>query len=304
MTPALGVVFPPWYAPELLRPAVAAAEAAGVPELWLWEDCFKKSGLAPAAAALAWTDRLHVAVGLLPVPLRNVALLAMETATLERMFPGRFRPVVGHGVQSWMGQAGARAESPLTLLREYVVALDLLLRGGPVTVSGRYVSLDAVQLDYPPQRPMPVFAGGVGPRTVEMLGGVAGGVLIDTGHSPADLRSALALVDAGAAEAGRAARPEIAVYVYAVRGASARDRLAGYVGGPTGDPDTEKGLAGDAAEVAAGVARYRQAGASTVVLRPPEDEPDIVGFVRWVGEEVGPLVEAQGRPPEVQAPPR
>ena len=54
--------------------------------MWLWEDCFAESGIATAAAALAWTERLTVGIGLLPVPLRNVALSAMENATLERLF--------------------------------------------------------------------------------------------------------------------------------------------------------------------------------------------------------------------------
>jgi alkanesulfonate monooxygenase SsuD/methylene tetrahydromethanopterin reductase-like flavin-dependent oxidoreductase (luciferase family) len=40
---------------------------------------------------------LQVGVGLLPVPLRNPALAAMEIATVARLFPGRFRPGLGHG---------------------------------------------------------------------------------------------------------------------------------------------------------------------------------------------------------------
>src|SRR3954469_1442868 len=117
--PTTGVVFRPQQPPEALRAAVLAAEQAGVEELWLWEDCFLEGGLTTAAAALAWSDRLRVGVGLLPVPLRNVAIAAMETATLLRMFPGRATIAAGHGVQEWMGQLGVRAESPLTLLREY-----------------------------------------------------------------------------------------------------------------------------------------------------------------------------------------
>ena len=191
MTPAIGVVFPPWYPPEQLRDAARAAEETGVDQLWLWEDCFKESGIAAAAASLAWTERLTVAIGLVPAPLRNVALLAMEVATLERLFPGRFVPVVGHGVQSWMGQVGGRVESPLTLLREYVVALSRLLAGEAVTTSGRYVSLDAVALDWPPQQPVPVLGGGVGPRTLELLGEVASGVLLDSRNSPTDVVAAL-----------------------------------------------------------------------------------------------------------------
>ena len=55
----------------------------------MWEDCFKESGIATATAMLAATSRLTVAIGLLPVPLRNVALTAMELATMSRLFPGR-----------------------------------------------------------------------------------------------------------------------------------------------------------------------------------------------------------------------
>jgi alkanesulfonate monooxygenase SsuD/methylene tetrahydromethanopterin reductase-like flavin-dependent oxidoreductase (luciferase family) len=83
---ALGAVFLPQLSPERLRDVARAADDAGLQELWLWEDCFWESGIASAAAALAWTERLHIGVGLLPVPLRNVALTAMEVATLHRLF--------------------------------------------------------------------------------------------------------------------------------------------------------------------------------------------------------------------------
>src|SRR6266567_2240716 len=109
---ALGTVFLPQLPPERLRGVARAADDAGLEELWVWEDCFSESGIASAAAALAWTGRLRVGVGLLPVPLRNVALAAMELATLDRLFPQRLSIGVGHGVQEWMAQAGARVESP------------------------------------------------------------------------------------------------------------------------------------------------------------------------------------------------
>src|SRR5690606_5335841 len=106
----------------------------------------RHGGLAAAAAALAFTSRIRVATGVLPMPLRNVALTAMEASALERMFPGRFQLGVGHGVQDWMGQAGARPVSPLTLMREYVPALRALLDGDEVSTEGRYVTLDRVRL--------------------------------------------------------------------------------------------------------------------------------------------------------------
>ena len=76
----LGVIFPPDQPPERLRAVVEAAEESGLEELWLWEDCFQVSGIASMSAALAWSERLRVGVGLLPVPMRNVALTAMEAS--------------------------------------------------------------------------------------------------------------------------------------------------------------------------------------------------------------------------------
>ena len=67
----LGAIFLPQLPPERLRPVARAADVAGLEELWLWEDCFRESGIAAAAAVLAWTERLGVGIGLLPVPLRN-----------------------------------------------------------------------------------------------------------------------------------------------------------------------------------------------------------------------------------------
>ena len=121
---------------------------------------------------------MRVGIGLTPVPLRNVALMAMELATLHRLFPGRLLPGIGHGVQDWMGQVGARAASPLTLLREYAEALRRLLDGHEVTVAGRYVTLDRVRLDWPPEPGTPLLVGGGGPRTLELAGRVGDGILI------------------------------------------------------------------------------------------------------------------------------
>ncbi|MDQ1739725.1 MAG: hypothetical protein QOE53_1377, partial [Pseudonocardiales bacterium] len=174
----LGVIFPPDLAPEQLRPVAMAAEESGLGELWLWEDCFAESGIATAAAVLAWTDRLRVGIGLLPAPLRNVALTAMELATLARLFPGRLVPGVGHGVLDWMGQVGARASSPMTLLGEYATALRELLHGQTVSTSGRYVTLEAVGLAWPPRAVPPVLVGAVGPRTLALAGAVGDGVIL------------------------------------------------------------------------------------------------------------------------------
>jgi alkanesulfonate monooxygenase SsuD/methylene tetrahydromethanopterin reductase-like flavin-dependent oxidoreductase (luciferase family) len=242
----LGAVYRPQLPPENLRSVVLAAEESGLDSLWLWEDCFLESGIACASAALAWTSRLKVGIGLLPVPLRNVALTAMEAATLDRLFPGRAMIGIGHGLQEWMGQVGARVSSPLTLLREYTVALQALLAGERVTTSGRYVSLTDVALDWPPPAPMPVYVGGLGLKTLDLAGEVGDGTILD---ASADLDRVRAI---------RASR-EHPVIVYVET--DSRDR----------------------AFVTDLVASVAEAGATSVILQQSAACEDPEGFVRFVG---------------------
>ncbi|MBD9735603.1 LLM class flavin-dependent oxidoreductase [Streptomyces sp. H28] len=284
----LGAVLRPQLAPERLRSVARAADDAGLGELWLWEDCFREGGLTSAAAVLAWTDRVRVGVGLLPVPLRNVALTAMEAATLHRMFPGRVTVGVGHGVQDWMGQVGARPESPLTLLREHLLALRALLRGERVTTSGRYVRLDDVALDWPPAPgDAAVLAGGTGPRTVRLTGEAADGTILTANTSAEGVRRARRLVDEGRAEAGRRAEPHrLVVYLLAATGPGAAERVRAELDAEGAAPGADLGAAGDAGAVARQVRRLAEAGADAVILQPTADEPDPEGFVRFVAQEV------------------
>lgn len=176
--PTLGLILPPDQAPERFIGSARAVEDAGVDELWLWEDCFGQSGTSTAAAVLAATSRIRVGLGLMPVPLRNVALTAMEIATIARMFPGRFLPGIGHGVLEWMAQAGVRAQSPLTLLTEQATALRTLLAGDEVSVVGRYVQLDRVQLRWPPAEVPPLLIGGGRPKTLAIAGELGDGLIL------------------------------------------------------------------------------------------------------------------------------
>lgn len=278
----IGAIFSPYpNPPETLREAVLAAEAAAVPELWLWEDCFRQSAFAAVSAALAWTERLRLGIGISPMPLRNAALTAMEIATVERMFPGRLLPGVGHGVQSWMVQVGKRVASPLTLMREYVPAVRSLLAGDEVTAAGRYVTLDAVRLDYPPLSAPRVYAGAEGPKTLRLSGEVADGTVLDSRRTPAELAVQAATVREGRAESGRGGDHDIVAYIVAAFGDGAADRVATDFG----DRDPEgRALTGSPQEVAEASQAFFAAGVDAVILMPASGEPDLAAFYSSTGE--------------------
>jgi alkanesulfonate monooxygenase SsuD/methylene tetrahydromethanopterin reductase-like flavin-dependent oxidoreductase (luciferase family) len=267
----LGAIFLPQNPPERLREAARAADEAGLEELWLWEDSFLAGGVSAAAAALAWTDNVRVGVGITPIPFRNVALAAMEMANLRRMFGERAIIGIGHGVQEWMGQVGVRAESPMTLLREYASALRALLDGETVTTKGRYVHLDGVKLDWPPDPAPPIVIGATGPKTLQLAGELGDATILTAATTLDGVRAARGHINSSA--------NRVIVFVQTATGPGAERRV------------TEAGaITGDAAEIAAGVRRYADAGADSVILEPTPDDPDPISFIRFVGQEVRPLV--------------
>ena len=283
----LGITYVPFRPPEELRDLAVAAEESGLDELWVWEDCFKQSGFAAAAAALAWTSRIRVGIGLLPVPLRNVALAAMEIATLERLFPGRLIPGIGHGVQDWMSQTGSRAASPLTLLREHATALRRLLAGEEVTVKGRYVRLDHVRLDWPPASSPPLGIGADGPKSIAIAGELGDVFLLSAARSEAQIANARRILE----EVSPGCHEIVAAQIVAI-GPGARDRVDAEVPKWNDGSDVTHGSAGDAETIAADLRRLAELGVTSVAVQPTGDEPDLIGLVEFLGREVRPLLSA------------
>ncbi|NUU19222.1 LLM class flavin-dependent oxidoreductase [Cellulomonas humilata] len=222
---AIGVMLPRDLPADLFRTFARRAEALGFDELWVVEDCFFRGGVAQAAAALAMTERIRVGIGILPAAVRNAAFTAMEAATLAELFPGRIDVGIGHGMRGWMTQVGAWPASPLTMLGEHLDAVRAVLRGGPVDAEGRYVNLDAIDLNTPPSSVPRVLAGVRGPKSLALAGRSADGTILAEPVTPEYVADALrhiaptrehrivaycvAVVDDSADAARTAARPAL-----------------------------------------------------------------------------------------------
>lgn len=177
--PAIGICFDRSFPASEVADYARRAEAAGLQELWLIEDCFFTTAPPLAAVALASTERLRVGLGILPAVARTAAVTAMEIATLASLAPGRVIGGIGHGVQSWMQQMGVRPASPVTALEDVLTSVRRLLASETLDVSGEYVTAREVTLEHPPSPIPQVLAGVRGPKSLAMAGRSADGVLLD-----------------------------------------------------------------------------------------------------------------------------
>ncbi|MGW1596680.1 LLM class flavin-dependent oxidoreductase [Streptomyces sp. NPDC002343] len=272
----IGVMYDRDWVPEELPAFARRAEALGADDLWVVEDLRWNGGVSAAAVALSATERLRVGIGIAPAPLRSPALLAMELATLARVFPGRLVAGIGHGVREWMEQVGVAPRSPLALLEETITAVRALLHGERVTVDGREVRIDGIELVHPPAEPPPLVAGVVRPRSLELSGRVADGTLIAEGHGPRDLEHIRALL----AKGGASDDHTLNVFAFACVGDDPEEvartlhpHTEGH-GAWLGRPQEEVfTVSGDAAGAAARIDALRESGADTVVLRFVGAEP-------------------------------
>lgn len=229
--PSPGVAFIGPRVPAQVAAWARAAEQAGLGSVWLIEDYFHPGAFALAGAAAAVTARVGIGLGVVNPYTRHPALLAMETAALAGLAPGRVVLGLGSSNRVWIEQRmGIPFTAPLDTLAEAVEVVRRLLDGERLTFRGRRFLLDAVALETPPARPVPIYLGVKGPRALGLAGRVADGVHCAILASPAHVRRVRATV-AAARPAGAPPLPVIAYIPLAVDrdGAAARAALRPFV---------------------------------------------------------------------------
>lgn len=296
-------------APEDVGPLAQKAERHGFSEIWFAEDYFFTGGISGATAALAATEHIPVGLGIVSALVRHPAVLAMELATMSRMFPGRVWPGIGLGVPAWVRQMNLYPPSQLTAMRECVTSVRRLLAGEELTESGDYFDFNEVVLTHPPSEALPIYMGVIGPKMLQLSGEVADGTVVSVLASPAYISWLREQVELGARKAGRTERQRVATFALFSMdkdGKKAREALRGvaafYLAAMPKSALTDVyGIGAELAELAAGgadqVARempdewlddlvlagepdecaekvksYLDAGADSVVLFPPSSD--------------------------------
>jgi 5,10-methylenetetrahydromethanopterin reductase len=141
------------------------------------------------------TRRVRIGPSVTNPVTRHPAVAASGIATVDEIAPGRAFFGLGSGDSAILNLA----ERPSTLgdLRAYVETVRALHTNGAATWRDRPVRLTWVK------RAIPVYLSAEGPRTLELAGEIADGVIVNVGLEPALVRDAVARVHAGARRAGR-----------------------------------------------------------------------------------------------------
>lgn len=173
------------------------AEQAGVAEVWVSEDYFKRGAFALAGAVAAATTRTCIGLGVLNPWTRHPMLTAMEAAALAELAPGRLLLGMGASNRVWMeDRCGLTFRRPLAALGESVEILRAALAGTPVRHQGEHFHIDAQLSFTPPRNPVPVYIGAKGRNALELSAHLADGVLLSLLSSPAYVAWARDLVGA------------------------------------------------------------------------------------------------------------
>jgi 5,10-methylenetetrahydromethanopterin reductase len=235
-TDSPGLAVMPGTAPVRVTEWARAAEQAGLGSLWIVEDYFNPGAFALAGAAAAVTERLVIGLGVVNPYTRHPALVAMETAALAGLAPGRIVLGLGSSNRRWIEeQLGIPFKSPLETLRESVAVVRRLLAGERLTLDGAAFHLRDVALDVPPAGPpVPVFLGVKGPKALRLAGEIADGVHCSVLSSPGHVRRVRVTTAEARRAAGRRGAFPVIAYVPVVIDAdraAAHARLRPFVGG-------------------------------------------------------------------------
>ena len=195
-----------------LATVVDGLERLQFDSLWLSE---RVTGTAPdpivaLAFAAGRTTKLKFGTSVLVLPGRNPALLATELATLDVLSGGRLLPAVGLGTpdpaehQAFGIERGERAawfEEALPLIRR------LWTEDGVDHDGDRFTYKALTVRPKPLQSPIDVWLGGLSPSELRRTGRLGDGWL-PSFCTPEEAAAGRLVVEAAAADAGRAIDPE------------------------------------------------------------------------------------------------
>jgi 5,10-methylenetetrahydromethanopterin reductase len=200
-------------APDEFERRVAEIERLGYDRLWLTDSSLhSRNCWSYLTLAARVSSRLLLGTAVTNPVTRHPAVTAVAAATLAEISGGRAVLGIGAGDRPLLSLG--RRPAKLTDLEAAIGAVRRLWAGEHVTAQSGEFALNDAHYRFPPAANIPVYVSATGPRTLEMAGRVADGVILLAGLHPDGIQYALEHIDRGVKQAGRGERPAISVFAY------------------------------------------------------------------------------------------
>ena len=182
----------------------AATERAGFDALWHSNERFFRDMFVRMTVSACATQRMALGGAVVDGFALHPALTAQALATVAELADGRVTVAVGAG-GSGLPMMGISRRAVTEVVRSTYVSIAELLAGQTVTRATPTYTLRDAHLRVQPPGPLPMWVASRGPRTLEMAGGIADGVIVASQACAPGLLRSLDRVARGAASAGRQA---------------------------------------------------------------------------------------------------
>lgn len=287
-------------APNLVDDVTAQAQRAhelGVAQVWLPQQQ-NYDAIALAALVGAAVPGLGVGTAVVPINPRHPLIVASLAQTAQAAAHGNFSLGLGLGARQVERPAfGTDFPNTITRLREHLTILASVFNSGGVDFHGSELHASPTwPVRVPGGTPVPVYVAAMGPKALRVTGELADGTLPYLAGPRTIEEFIVPEITKAAAEAGRPAPRVIAAVpvllsddIDGARGAAA-EQLSFYEAIPSyRNVIAREGLAsvvdlaaiGPEESVARQLRRYRDAGASDIVLSPLDRSDSVDREALW-----------------------
>jgi 5,10-methylenetetrahydromethanopterin reductase len=199
--------------PDVFERTVAEIDQLGYDALWLTDSSLHaRNCWAYLTLAARASKRLTLGTAVTNPITRHPAVTAAAAGTLAEISGGRAILGIGAGDRPLLSLN--RRPAKLADLELSIATIRRLWAGETVTEQGEAFGFDGAHYRFPPASDIPIWISATGPKTLELAGRVADGVILLAGLHPDGIRFALEHIDRGVEQAGRSDRPEITVFAY------------------------------------------------------------------------------------------
>lgn len=190
-------IIPHWPVSDVVE-LIQLGEDLGYDHAWMTDQTFFEDPFVTLSVAGQKTESINLGVGVTNPYTRLPSSVARAIGTMGNLME---RPValgIGAGNRrELIKPLGMEQSGTVSRMREMALLVRSLLKGENVNFESQYNTLKDVQLKFKPEQSAPIYLAGRGPKTLELGGTVADGVIIGDLISDSGLDYAIQRIETG-----------------------------------------------------------------------------------------------------------